>query len=121
MTASPLFVPPYYSVIFTSLLPEHTKEYGETSDKIYELAQTQRGFLAMDSVRDAAGHGVTISYWRTEDDVIKFRKIAEHRHAQQSGRNTFYERYEVRVAKVEKEYAWRRKADGAGEYVKRGP
>ncbi|KAK9236266.1 hypothetical protein V1525DRAFT_407519 [Lipomyces kononenkoae] len=119
MTASPLFVPPYYSVIFTSILPQHTEEYNEVSNEICELAQRQPGFLGMYSVRDAAGQGVTISYWRTEDDVINFRKIAAHRHAQQKGRESFYERYEVRVARVEQEYAWRKKADGAGEYVKR--
>ncbi|KAK9430681.1 hypothetical protein V1505DRAFT_310657 [Lipomyces doorenjongii] len=117
MTSTLLFVPPYYAVIFISLLPEHTEEYAETSNEIYELAQGQTGFLGADSVRDAGGQGATISYWRTEDDVTNFRKIAKHRHAQQRGREIFYERYEVRVAKVEKEYAWRRKEDGVGEYV----
>ncbi|KAK9387257.1 hypothetical protein V1515DRAFT_580312 [Lipomyces mesembrius] len=119
MTSTPLFAPPYYAVIFISLLPEHTEEYGETSGEIYELAQGQPGFLGVDSVRDAGGQGATISYWRAEDHVTNFCKIATHRHAQQRGRETFYERYEVRVAKVEKEYAWRRKEDGVGEYVKK--
>ncbi|KAK9374968.1 uncharacterized protein V1513DRAFT_56430 [Lipomyces chichibuensis] len=118
MASSPLFAPPYYAVIFTSLLAEHTKEYDETSNETYELAQGQPGFLGVESVRDAGGQGATISYWRTEDDVKNFRKIATHRHAQKRGREAFYERYEVRVAKVEKEYAWRRKEDGVGEYVR---
>ncbi|KAK9331170.1 hypothetical protein V1520DRAFT_92678 [Lipomyces starkeyi] len=119
MTSTPLFMPPYYAVIFTSLLPEHSEEYGETSNEIYELAQGRPGFLGVDSVRDAGGQGATISYWRTEDDVTNFRKLATHRHAQHRGRVTFYERYEVRVAKVEKEYAWKRKEDGVGEYDKK--
>ncbi|KAK9319538.1 hypothetical protein V1517DRAFT_332186 [Lipomyces orientalis] len=118
MASTQLLEPPYYVVIFTSLMHAHSKEYGETSSEIYGLAQGQPGFLGFDSVRDAGGQGVTISYWRTLDDVTNFRKIATHRQAQQRGRDAFYERYEVRVAKVEKEYAWRRKEDGRGEYLK---
>jgi len=36
------------------------------TDRMFELAATQSGFLGVESVRDAVGFGITVSHWSSE-------------------------------------------------------
>ena len=54
--------------------------------------------------RDASGFGITVSYWRSEEDIRHWRRNAEHTIARERGRTDWYEHYELRVAKVERAY-----------------
>lgn len=47
--------PPYYAVIFTNQRTEGDHGYGETADRMVELARQQPGFLGIESVRGADG------------------------------------------------------------------
>lgn len=94
--------PPYWAVLFTTRLTGRDGAgYEATSDRLVELAQHQPGFLGLESVRGADGVGITISYWRTPDDAEAWRDVAVHRDAQRAGRERWYERYELRVCRVE--------------------
>jgi hypothetical protein len=44
--------PPYYAVIFTSILDGHDPCYEATAEKMIELAQLQEGFLGVESARN---------------------------------------------------------------------
>ncbi len=96
--------PPYYAVIFTSLRTEGDRGYAHMADRMVELAQEQPGFLGVESVRGADGVGITVSYWRSEEDIRHWKANAEHQHAQQGGQSTWYADYFLRVAKVERQY-----------------
>ena len=96
--------PPYYAVIFTSTRTAGDNGYGETADRMVELAATMPGFLGIDSARGADGLGITVSYWRDEASIAHWRKNAEHIAARKLGREAWYEHFEVRVAKVERAY-----------------
>ncbi|CAN5240402.1 hypothetical protein BH10PSE13_BH10PSE13_18930 [soil metagenome] len=98
--------PPYYAVIFTSIRTDEDGGYAEASDRMMELAAQQPGFLGVDSVR--ADLGITISYWRDEASITAWRRDAEHRLAQQGGRDRWYEAFTVRVARVERAYDFAR-------------
>lgn len=93
--------PPYYAVIFTSLRSEGDHGYPETARRMVELAQQQPGFLGMESVRE--GLGITVSYWTDEAAIRAWKANAEHRLAQERGRE-WYAAYRVRVCRVEREY-----------------
>jgi len=93
--------PPYYAVIFTSLLTEEDRGYGEMAQRMMELAQEQQGFLGVESVRD--GLGITVSYWRDRESIERWRADAEHQAAQKLGRERWYAAYRIRIAKVEEE------------------
>jgi len=98
--------PPYTAVIFTSvhaaLSAAEADEYAGTSAAMAELAARQPGFLGVESARD--GVGITVSYWRTAADARAWKRVAEHRIAQERGRAQWYARYRVRIATVEREY-----------------
>jgi len=94
--------PPYYAVIFTSQRTDVDDGYGAMSDRMVELASQQPGFLGVESVRDANGLGITVSYWSSLDAIAAWKANAEHRVAQTSGRKKWYAHFETRVARVER-------------------
>ncbi|MHA7925209.1 MAG: antibiotic biosynthesis monooxygenase family protein [Marinobacter sp.] len=71
--------PPYYAVIFSNHRTEGDNGYAEVAGRMTELAQSQPGFLGMESVR-------------------------EDLEAQRLGHQKWYSTFRVRVAKVEREY-----------------
>ena len=96
--------PPYYAVIFTSLRTDAESGYGRMAERMVELAAQQPGFLGVESARDAGGLGITVSYWESEEAIARWKANAEHRVAQEAGRKTWYRDYQLRVARVEREY-----------------
>jgi len=98
--------PHHYAVIFNSQRTEVDAGYGAMADHMVALAAQQPGYLGMDSVRDATGAGITVSYWQTLDDIAAWRRHAEHAAARDTGRAQWYRNFKVRIAKVEREYGW---------------
>lgn len=93
-----------YAVIFTSIRNEGDNGYTAMAEQMEALAQKQKGFLAMDSIR--SGLGITISYWETEDDILAWKQQTEHLLAQTLGREKWYRSYSVSVCKVLRHYAF---------------
>jgi len=89
-------------VIFTSQRTDVDDGYGAMGDRMVELASQQPGFLGVESVRDAGGLGITVSYWSSLEAIAAWKANAEHRVAQTSGRRKWYAHFETRVAKVER-------------------
>ncbi|WOO80942.1 putative protein YqjZ [Vanrija pseudolonga] len=102
--------PPYYAVIFTSTRRQDdtTDAYANTADRMGQLASSQEGFLGVESVRGADGLGITVSYWRSLEDIAAWKAVSEHLRAQERGRKEWYDHYEVRIARVERAYDIRR-------------
>lgn len=99
--------PPYYAVIFASQRTPADAGYGDMAERMVELASQQPGFLGIESVRDGAGFGITVSYWSSEAAIAAWKKNAEHRVAQDGGKATWYADYALRVARVERAYGKR--------------
>jgi len=99
--------PPYYAVIFTSTRTEGDRGYGQMAEKMVKLAAQQPGFLGVESVRDASGLGITVSYWESEDAIARWKADAEHQAAQEAGKKVWYGDYILRVARVERAYGKR--------------
>jgi heme-degrading monooxygenase HmoA len=96
--------PPYYAVIFTSQRSAEGAGYGETAGRMVELAAQQPGYLGIESVRDASGLGITVSYWESEEAIRSWKANSEHALAREQGRRTWYSHFELRVARVERAY-----------------
>jgi heme-degrading monooxygenase HmoA len=94
--------PPYFAVIFTSTRADGDHGYGETADRMVELAQQQPGFLGIESAREDVG--ITVSYWRDLDSIKHWKANAEHLDAQKKGRKSWYDSFKVRISKVERDY-----------------
>lgn len=97
--------PPYTAVIFTSLRSDaDANGYDETAERMDALAREQPGYLGIESARGEIG--LTVSYWATAADARAWKQVAEHRLAQQLGRERWYRSYRVRVATVDREYGF---------------
>ncbi|QYR22669.1 antibiotic biosynthesis monooxygenase [Paenibacillus sp. sptzw28] len=96
--------PPYYAVIFTSERKEGDNGYGSMAVRMEELASRQPGFLGVESARDQNGLGITVSYWESLEAIRNWKDHASHKAAQDKGRTDWYERYGLRVTKVERDY-----------------
>lgn len=97
-------VPPYYAVIFSSRRTTIDNDYEATAARMLELAALQDGYLGAESARGDDGFGITVSYWRDEAAISAWKRQAEHRIAQQIGRDDWYAHYEIRIARVERAY-----------------
>jgi heme-degrading monooxygenase HmoA len=96
--------PPYYAVIFTSIRSDDDQGYTHMADLMVELASQQEGFLGVESARNELG--ITVSYWKDLDSIRKWKQHAEHRIAQKKGRSVWYQSYQTRIAKVERDYGF---------------
>ncbi len=98
--------PPYYAVIFPNQRSgKDETAYAAAGERLAELAQDMPGYLGLESTRDEAGFGITISYWETEEAIKNWKEHADHLAAQEKGKSDWYAHYELRVAKVERAYS----------------
>lgn len=97
--------PPYYAVIFSSQRSaEGEEDYAATATYLFELVQSQPGFLGAESTRGADGFGITVAYFDSEENILRWRQNAEHAAARERGRREWYAHVELRIAKVERAY-----------------
>lgn len=99
--------PPYYAVIFTSVRSGEDKDYKNIADQMVMLAQQQEGFLGMESARNEIG--ITVSYWKDLESIKRWKLQADHRMAQQMGREHYYTQYKTRICLVERDYMFEKK------------
>ncbi|MFD1356938.1 antibiotic biosynthesis monooxygenase family protein [Fictibacillus halophilus] len=97
--------PPYYAVIFTSKRTDVDTGYGTMAQKMVEFASKEKGFLGIESARDAE-LGITVSYWDSLDVIQEWKEHAAHKIAQEKGKSEWYKNYSVRISKVEKDYSF---------------
>ena len=110
MTFAPTPEPPYYAVIFTTLMDldeTDRRAYEATAERMEELAVSQPGYLGIESAR-SDGLGITVSYWESEAAITAWRNHAEHTVARDRGRAAWYDAFELRVARVERAASWTR-------------
>jgi len=94
--------PPYYAVIFTNNHTAQVEGYNEMAQKMEDLAKLQPGYLGMEHAREEMG--ITISYWKTKEDIANWKANVDHQMAQKMGREQWYESYRTRICLVERDY-----------------
>ncbi|MGR6329525.1 antibiotic biosynthesis monooxygenase family protein [Sphingomonas sp. XXL09] len=78
--------------------------YRLAAERMETLAAAQPGYRGVDGVRDAAGHGITVSYWADEAAAIAWRDHPDHMATRAAGRQRWYDDYTVTVASVTRSY-----------------
>ena len=96
--------PPYYVVIFTSEMKDDSSGYDEMANKMVELSSQHQGFLGIDSARSDIG--ITVCYWKSQEDIVLWKANLDHLEAQRLGKEKWYKRFELRIAKVERAYGF---------------
>ncbi|CCQ72086.1 antibiotic biosynthesis monooxygenase [Magnetospira sp. QH-2] len=100
--------PPYYAVIFSSRRTGSDDGYDLAAQRMMALAKDQPGFLGVESVRDADGFGITVSYWRDLDSLKAWGRNREHQVVQRKGAEFWYGDYRLLITRVESSRTARR-------------
>ena len=97
---------PYYAVIFTTLLTDDIAGYFKTAVRMEKLAELQEGFLGIESARNEVG--ITVSYWNSLEAITQWKNNIEHTEVRKRGREQWYEHYQLRICKVERDYGFKK-------------
>jgi heme-degrading monooxygenase HmoA len=101
---APMPEPPYYAVIFANQASKTPEGYAEMVQVMLDCAAEIPGYIGIESSRIADGFAVTVSYWDSEDAIKTWRNHAKHQVAQKIGRDRWYDNFQLRVARVERQY-----------------
>ena len=99
---------PYYVVIFTSVKSRDLEGYEEMDRQTFDLVGKQKGYLGAESFTNDQGRDVTIVMFENLADIQAWKDNPLHSHAQEMGRKQWYDFYNVKVCKVEREYEFNR-------------
>lgn len=92
---------PYFACIFTNQRTDSGADiYEMMAAEMVALAAEQPGFLGVESVRDAGGLGITVSYWESLEALHSWGRQAAHKKVQEMGRAEFYSWFQLRIAEV---------------------
>lgn len=92
------------AVIFRAQINKLDEEYYSTAARLRELAMNKYGCIEFCSVCED-DEEIAISYWHNEDDIKAWKADAEHRAAQEQGRNKWYRSYRVDITHIERSYS----------------
>jgi heme-degrading monooxygenase HmoA len=82
--------------------------YAEWSEKMETLVKTIDGYEKHFGFRDPETRdGVTISYFSSLEAISAWKSLADHRTAQELGREKFYDEYSVQVCEILRDYEFR--------------
>ncbi|GAA1526012.1 antibiotic biosynthesis monooxygenase [Actinomadura kijaniata] len=107
-----LLEPPYIAVYITSTLSDDLDGYDELNDRMVKLSEEQPGYLGRESLPGKGNEERVVIYWADEESLKGWRLHPEHQVAMRAGRERYYLSYDIRVARVEREYGFRGAAAG---------
>jgi heme-degrading monooxygenase HmoA len=84
------------------------------------LLETIDGFISIErfqSISDPARF-VSLSFWRDEEAVRRWRNLQKHREAQAQGRGGIFSTYRLRVAQVLRDYGMQERGEAPPDSLK---
>jgi heme-degrading monooxygenase HmoA len=95
------------AVIFeVKMNPGRDGDYFDLAGSLRPELETVDGFISVERFRSVNDEGkyVSLSFWRDEEAVKTWREHAEHRLAQQKGKEDIIADFRIRVAEVVRDY-----------------
>jgi len=80
--------------------------YLKLAAELRPLLEDRDGFISIERFQSLTGEGkvLSLSFWRDEAAVQKWRSLLEHRLAQKKGKEALFSSYRIRVAEVLRDY-----------------
>ena len=94
-------------------------DYKQLAEGLGEEVRKLDGFISIERFQSIGSIGdparfVSLSFWRDEEAVRRWRNVQQHREAQAKGRGGIFSAYRLRVCEVLRDYSLR----GRGEAPK---
>ena len=86
--------------------PGRKQEYLDLAEKLRPALEKMDGFISIERFESLANKGkiLSLSIWRDEEAVKRWRQFEGHRAAQAKGRGGIFADYRLRVASVIRDY-----------------
>lgn len=91
-------------VIFRAKTTELDSRYAEFANQLRDKALNQFNCVEFVSAHEN-GYEIALSYWKSEEDIIAWKKDAQHLAAQQLGKQAWYENYRVEICEIQRSYS----------------
>src|SRR5918999_3744370 len=95
-------------------------DYKQLAEGLNEEVRKIDGILSIErfqSINDPVRF-VSLSFWRDEEAVRRWRNVQKHREAQGKGRGGIFSTYRLRVAQVLRDYGMQERGEAPGDSVK---
>ena len=95
------------------------QEYLDLAAALKPELDRAEGFISIERFASLTTPGkyVSISFWRDEEAVRKWRNLPRHREAQAKGRGGIFSGYRLRLASVLRDYALDERGQAPGDSV----
>lgn len=97
--------------------PGRRQEYLDIAAELRPELERQDGFISIERFVSLTDEGkmLSLSYWRDEEAVKRWRQFEGHRLAQARGRNGVFADYRLRVASVLRDYGMRERDEAPAD------
>jgi heme-degrading monooxygenase HmoA len=86
--------------------PDRKGQYLDAAARLRPLLESIDGFVSVERFESLTTPGkiLSLSFWRDEASVQRWRNLEEHRRVQAAGRQSIFADYRLRVASVIRDY-----------------
>ena len=86
--------------------PDQRDRYLDAAARLKPLLADIDGFISVERFQSLTDPGkiLSISFWRDEEAVARWRQLEQHRRIQEAGRKAIFADYRLRVASVIRDY-----------------
>jgi len=100
--------------------PGRKQEYLDLAAGLAAELKDRDGFISIERFQSISNpeRFVSLSFWRDEEAVRKWRNLQQHREAQAKGRGGIFSAYRLRVAQVLRDYSHDQRGEAPQDSVK---
>lgn len=97
--------------------PGRKQAYLDAAAKLKPLLEKIDGFISIERFESLTQPGkiLSLSIWRDEEAVRRWRNVEEHRRIQAAGRQSIFADYRLRVAQVIRDYGLTNRAEAPAD------
>jgi heme-degrading monooxygenase HmoA len=94
-------------------------DYKALAEGLADDVAKSEGFISIERFESISTKGkfVSLSFWRDEESVRKWRNLQKHREAQKQGRGGIFKSYRLRIAQVSRDYTMGERAQAPKDSV----
>ena len=91
--------------------------YLEIAGRLRSRLEAIDGFISVERFESLSTPGkyLSLSFWRDEEAITRWRNLEPHRHAQATGRGGLFADYRLRVAQVTRDYGLRSRGEAPAD------
>ena len=102
-----------YAVIFeVEPEPDRLQDYLDIAGRLRPELEKIDGFISIERFKSLSQDGkiLSLSFWRDEEAIARWRRQEQHHLAQRTGRDRIFRDYRIRVAAVMRDYGMNERA-----------